>query len=75
MWQFGSVKMYSYCVDFNLKNSLFTPKNLVKSVGQNRTILGIILSKKFVKKVPEIMVKILLIFAKKMGLFFKIFSH
>jgi len=33
-----------------LKIAFFTPKNLVKSVGQNRTILGIILSKKLLKK-------------------------
>ena len=53
-----------------LKIAFFTPKNLVKSVGQNRTILGIILSKKIAKKTLEIKLKILLIFAKKIGLFF-----
>ena len=33
-----------------LKIAFFTPKNLVKSAGQNRTIFGIILSKKLLKK-------------------------
>jgi len=66
--------MYSYCVDFNLKNSLFYTQKSCQKCRTKSYNFGHNFIKKIAKKTLEIKIKILLIFAKKIGFFLNFFA-